>query len=309
MPLPRDAERLWPWFAWLTAATYGLLVLGALVRAHGAGLACPDWPLCEGRLVPSFDLRIGFEWSHRVLAAAVALGFAAEAAATLRRPPLRDELRAPLGLAAALLVVQILLGALTVWLRLTSWTVTVHLLVGTAFCAKVLWITVALREREAPPERPPLGSRQRAAAFAVAGMVVGQLTLGGMVSSHAAGLACADFPSCDGSSLAPTFEGLVGIHVLHRLGGYTLLAAFLVLAALTRGTARVGALWRAGLHLVLLQVLVGAANVLLRLPVEVTALHSALAAAIALVTTLLLREAWLSPAGAALDRRAALEAT
>ena len=52
-------------------------MLGALVRAHEAGLACPDWPLCFGEFVPAFDLRVGFEYSHRVLAGSVSLLFAA----------------------------------------------------------------------------------------------------------------------------------------------------------------------------------------------------------------------------------------
>ena len=46
------AARLSLGFALLVALTFGLIVLGALVRAHGAGLACPDWPLCFGELVP-----------------------------------------------------------------------------------------------------------------------------------------------------------------------------------------------------------------------------------------------------------------
>ncbi|MCP5116159.1 MAG: hypothetical protein GY953_35480, partial [bacterium] len=44
-------------FALLLSATYCLIVLGALVRANGAGLACPDWPLCFGQVVPEFDLK------------------------------------------------------------------------------------------------------------------------------------------------------------------------------------------------------------------------------------------------------------
>ena len=64
----RRAHRAAAAFLALTVATLGLVVLGALVRAHGAGLACPDWPLCFGNFVPAMDLRVAFEYSHRVLA-------------------------------------------------------------------------------------------------------------------------------------------------------------------------------------------------------------------------------------------------
>jgi len=35
-----------------------LIVVGGLVRNLGAGLSCPDWPLCQGRIIPEFDLRV-----------------------------------------------------------------------------------------------------------------------------------------------------------------------------------------------------------------------------------------------------------
>ena len=64
----RNARRLAGGLGLLAGVTYVLIVFGALVRAHGAGLACPDWPLCFGEWVPEFDFRIAFEWGHRALA-------------------------------------------------------------------------------------------------------------------------------------------------------------------------------------------------------------------------------------------------
>src|SRR5438093_11022400 len=108
-------------FALLVAVTWVLLVLGALVRAHGAGLACPDWPLCFGTVAPRMDVRVAFEYSHRALAGTITLGFFALAATAWRSTRAGDAIRRPLALAAGLLALQILLGAPTVWLQLAFW--------------------------------------------------------------------------------------------------------------------------------------------------------------------------------------------
>jgi heme A synthase len=52
-------------------AVYGLIVLGGTVRATGSGTACPDWPLCHGRVVPPFETKVMIEYAHRLVASAV----------------------------------------------------------------------------------------------------------------------------------------------------------------------------------------------------------------------------------------------
>jgi cytochrome c oxidase assembly protein subunit 15 len=296
-------------FGVLTLATFVLIVFGAVVRAKGAGLACPDWPLCFGELVPRFSVRVALEWGHRVLAGGLTIGFLALGWAVWRRADLRERVGLLLVLGCALLGLQILLGGLTVWYRLVPWTVTAHLLAGNTFCALLLWISSDLaRSKGAPELRAEIPSGVRSLILGVAGLVGLQLVLGGVVSSHAAGLACARFPTCDGASWVPTVHGLIGFHVAHRFGAYVVFLAFLVLAIAARGTGRVGALARSGLRLVIVQIALGAANVLLQLPVEITALHSATATGIVLVTVLLVREGRVLRSSPALSHRRQIEA-
>jgi len=286
-----DRRRLARGFAILSGLTFCLIVVGALVRAHDAGLACPDWPLCHGQVVPSFDLKIAFEWGHRAFAGSITIGLVALSWLGLRDPALRGRLRVRLAVAWAVLLTQVVFGGLTVLLLLAPWTVSVHLILGNSFCLILLWIAVDLRAGFGA-SRPAWVSSPVAPALAavVATALVLQIALGGWVSSHYAGLACTHFPTCDGQHVVPTWQGLVGIQILHRLNGFVLLGAYALLAWQLRGAGRLGRLSRLGVGLVAAQIAVGAANVLLRLPISVTGLHTAVAAGIVLTTGLLVRE-------------------
>lgn len=288
----RVARRLAVGFTVLLAFTFALIVLGALVRAHEAGLACPDWPLCFGQLVPKMDLRIAFEWSHRALAGSVALGFAALSVATLRRPVLRAAAGGWIAVAGTLLVVQILLGALTVWQLLAAWTVTAHLVTGNAFNACLLVLALALHEVYAPRRLPRVPTGARVAWVATGALLVVQVVLGGLVSSTFAGLACPEWPACNGGEWFPSLKGSVGLHLLHRWNAVLLLVALGAAAVVCRGLPRLGGIAALAVLLGVAQLLVGIANVVLGLPVEVTGLHSALAAALILCLAAGVREAF-----------------
>jgi cytochrome c oxidase assembly protein subunit 15 len=289
----RRARRLALGFGVLLAAVVGLMTLGALVRAHEAGLACPDWPLCFGRVVPEMDLRVAFEWSHRALAGSISLGFVALAVAALRRPAVARVARPWLLAGALVLAVQILLGALTVWHLLAAWTVTSHLLVGNAFA--VILLLTALRLREAAGARrarAPADRTTRLLWGAVAAILLLQVALGGLVSSTFSGMACPEWPTCNGGHWFPAWRGSVGLHLAHRTNAYLVLAGIGLAAWRVRRVSGL-APWAAGtLAVALVQVAVGVANVLLALPVEVTGLHSLLAALLVLATATVTWTAW-----------------
>ncbi|HJO22122.1 MAG: COX15/CtaA family protein [Myxococcota bacterium] len=267
----------------LVAATSGLIVLGALVRANDAGLACPDWPLCFGEFVPRMDLRVGFEYAHRVFAGSVGLCFAALAVAVLRRPPLRRRCATSLAVAAVLLAAQVILGALTVWQLLAAWTVTAHLLTGNAFAATLLWTLLSLRGGGGSARG--VSGTTRGVLAVTSALLLLQMLLGGLVASRYAGLACTEWPACNAGIWFPSFEGAVGIHLLHRWNAVLLVGALAALCGAARDTAGLGRIAGLALALGLVQVGVGVANVLMQLPVEVTGLHAGLATVLVLTLT------------------------
>jgi cytochrome c oxidase assembly protein subunit 15 len=284
-------------FSLLLALAYALMVLGALVRAHGAGLACPDWPLCFGELVPRFDFRIAFEWGHRLIAGSVSLIFAALALGVTNDPALRRIAGRPLLLATALLGLQIVLGGLTVLHTLASWTVTAHLVTGNGFALTLLILVLRLRDRAAGrvAASEPIAIALRTLVTASALILTAEIVLGGLVSSRYAGLACSEWPACLNGAFFPTFEGAVGLHLLHRLNAYLLVGLLALTAWTARGVCGLERPTALALALVLVQACLGVANVLLRIPVEITALHTATAVALVLTTAFCVHAAWLRP--------------
>ncbi len=284
--------------AWLLVlVTWVLIGFGALVRAKKAGLACPDWPLCYDMVVP--DIRIEgviYEFGHRVLAGLVSIGFVALGFFSLRDKSVAGLVRKPVLLAGGVLLVQIVMGGLTVLIverghggdpRPAAWTVTSHLLLGNSFAALVAvaaW-RMARRARAAASER--LGS-PLLVVWTVA--LLAQFVLGGMVSSNLAGLVCIDFPQCSGDTWIPSLSGLVGLQVLHRLNAYLLAILGIALALKLRKSGPAALIAKVVGVAILLQILAGALNIWWRIPPSITVAHSALASLLFLSTALLWEE-------------------
>jgi cytochrome c oxidase assembly protein subunit 15 len=195
--------------------------------------------------------------------------------------------------ATGLLAAQILLGALTVWLRLAPWTVTAHLITGNGFSLTLLLIACSLRDAvEDRPVRPPAPPAARLLVLASAVVLLLQMLLGGLVASRYAGPACPEWPTCNGGVWIPTWGGNVGLHLLHRVNGYALFGVLAAAAATGRRDPGLRRLTGLALALGLGGVLAGVANVWLGIPAEITGLHTGLAAALVLTLTLALRNAF-----------------
>jgi cytochrome c oxidase assembly protein subunit 15 len=126
-----------------TTMVFAQLVLGALMRHTGAGLAIPDFPLAFGRLIPPLaSPLIALHFVHRVGGLLVAAIVVLTAVCVLRRHHGRSGLLTPAALAVGLVVVQIALGGATVLTRLAVLPATVHLAVGALLMATCLVLTI-----------------------------------------------------------------------------------------------------------------------------------------------------------------------
>ena len=136
-----------------TAVVYGQLILGAVVRHTGAGLAIPDFPLAFGGLVPPMDNpAVVIHFLHRLGAVAVTACIVWTLAWVVRRH--REEatlLRPALGM-AGLLILELTLGALTIWTERAVLPTTGHVAVGGAILATSLLLTLRSYGLLASPE-------------------------------------------------------------------------------------------------------------------------------------------------------------
>ena len=142
---PQDRIRRLVWK--IAIATLLLMAVGSATRVMNAGLACPDWPLCYGQLVPSkqMNLQVFLEWFHRLDAALI--GMSAIALAGLSwwyRRSLPNWLPWASTFALGLIVFQGVLGGLTVTELLRFDIVTAHLGTALLFFNTLLVIGCAL---------------------------------------------------------------------------------------------------------------------------------------------------------------------
>jgi cytochrome c oxidase assembly protein subunit 15 len=128
--------------AWVsTGLIFGQLLLGAVMRHTGAGLAIPDFPLSFGRLLPpEWTLPIAIHFAHRVGALVVSAGVLWTVSQVERCHADCPELVRPARLLGGLLVLQVCLGALTIWTARMALPTTLHVSVGAVLLATSLLI-------------------------------------------------------------------------------------------------------------------------------------------------------------------------
>ena len=265
--------------------TYALVVLGGVVRVSGSGLGCPDWPLCHGRLLPPLDLHAIIEYSHRTTASLASTLIVLTAVVAWLAWRKRRDIVIPAMVAVGLLVVQVVLGAVTVRLELPPMIVLAHLATAMALLAAVcVTASNARLARYAPlasagePDSRPAWLARAAAAGTFLLILSGSLVVGSGASGS-----CGAWPLCGGGfSLA--FDGYPAIQLLHRglaaAVGVLIVVSLFALVNRYRVERAVRATVALTLAALAFQVAVGAAVVTLHLPAALRGLHLALASAV-----------------------------
>lgn len=308
---------LYRFLSWLLPVlALTVIVKGAYVRLSDAGLGCPDWPGCYGRLlVPDSPgearpadlearpLESGKAWRemiHRYLASSLGAGILLLAALAWRnRADVRQPVAVPL-LLVPLVMFQGLLGMWTVTLLLKPLVVTSHLLGGFSVFALLVWNLLRVEAGQAT--RLAAGSLVVGAGVLALVALVGQVFLGGWTSANYAALACTDFPTCHGRfwpdmafrdafvlwrGLGINYEfgvletpARTAIHYSHRLWAMVTAAAILyaIHVARRRGAGLGRRLGWCILAALVLQISLGVTNVVHGLPLPVAVMHNGMAA-------------------------------
>jgi heme A synthase len=287
MSEPQTSLKRFAWLTFITAFfTYCLIVFGGVVRITGSGMGCgDDWPLCNGRLIPPMDFMTAIEYGHRLAAlfvSALILVILVYAFRNRGETAFSARRLYPYSLAAAvMLIVQVMVGAITVWLELPTGTVVLHLVLASLLLAALIIAGLrALLDAEAPAGDTKLGYRRW--AHIAAGLCLVLLVFGALVANTGAGPLCQGFPLCNGQWI-PQGGGLVHLHWTHRILAYLMLPVTLVAVVVAVREQAPTAVTRAagvGLGLLIGQIVVAAVMVTDSLTPVLRGLHLAVGVAV-----------------------------
>lgn len=288
-----------PWlnrFAVVTAlSTLFLIFAGGMVTSTGSGLSVPDWPLSYGMLMPPMVGGVFYEHGHRMIATGVGFLMTIQAIWIFMKAE-RPWLKKLAGLAWLLVVIQGVLGGMTVLYKLPPWISVLHACTAqTFFCLTIAmavftskaWLSGSHRiegEGEA-------GDGLRVKPLVILGVAALflQLILGAIMRHKGAGLAVLNFPLLSAQGF-PELNFYTGIHLAHRYWAVVVASILLFTAGRilwTRGFAgRLSLLALMMIGTVVTQATLGVFTVLTFKGPIITSLHVATGAALLGVTIL-----------------------
>jgi heme A synthase len=277
--------------------TLGLLFLGSIVHATESSLACPDWPTCFGTMLPDMVGGVFWEHLHRLVAGGLILFFSGALYLAWKEKPSQAWVVRAAAVGLGLLLVQAVLGGVTVLMLLPDAVSTSHL--GLAFV--FLGLAVVLATVTSPywdqgvgPSERVRKSLRRIGISAVI-LAFAQSLVGAAVRHTDAGMACPDIPLCLGQWIPPLSYPTVALHFGHRVLGLAVLAMALWVGHIAFWKSRSVEIARMGVAAALVamgQVLLGFLSVYYRLAVEPVSVHTLLAAILLVLLVRLTTLTW-----------------
>ena len=272
---------------------YFLIIFGSHVRVTDSGMGCPDWPLCKGSLNPYQGFHAFMEQMHRYLAALASILVALTVIFAYRNKNRVAALR-PAIFTGVIVIIQIILGAVTMYYGNRAPSVAAHLLAGLALLGAATVTAVA----SVVPRSEAKGRRLNPVGWVA---IIGAALLyisGSLIVNAEAEKYCAKFPLCP----AGVSDRYVALHLLHR--GMVVIASIALITfsihAWKNWSKYPGArpLAITIVLLILATATLGIFSALLKAPPHIADLHLAGAAAVLVATSALGALGWLVGADA-----------
>ncbi|MEK3855432.1 COX15/CtaA family protein [Cytobacillus sp. FSL H8-0458] len=259
--------------------TYILIIFGGYVASSESGMGCgPEWPLCNGLVIPVLEGDTLIEFAHRVIGAVLGIMTAVLYFSILQSKQVRGLDKASKVL-MLLLIIQILLGAAVVWLDLPAIIVSVHLMVAMFFLAVLIWIWQHADEQSSRTKtRKEQSIQNKFKALLI--LLLLTLFLGAYIKHQSFGLACS-WLECTSGFIPVSFPEI--IQTGHRLLAGVLSLYIFILTYLSLKNR-----WEAGLQnrlmaaslLVLGQIIIGILTIVSYIEISWAVLHLAFGTAL-----------------------------
>ncbi len=255
---------------WALVALSVIVVTGAAVRLTGSGLGCVDWPNCNNeRLIDVSTTHAAIEQINRLFTGVVAAAVIAAVLGSLFRSPRRRDLTL-LSVGLVLGVIgQVILGAVTVWVKLHPIAVQGHFLLSMVLIANAVVLLRRAGEPDGQPRRVAVDSSANSVIWLLTGLTSLALITGTVVTGtgpHA------------GDEVSPRFD--FAIHEVARIHGISVIATIataLWLVVLMRRSPVLMARLRHGISawmlLAVLQAVLGYVQYLSGVPALLVGMH------------------------------------